>query len=72
MTKILNSIKDLDYGTEVYIFDRAAVDAKLPFGVRFLDSESDQTIAIFHCPTIELAHKKVGELTKSGPVSVNL
>lgn len=64
MIKILNSIKNLDDGTEAYIFDRAETDSKLPFGVRFVCTDSGESIAIFHCPTFELAHKKVGEITR--------
>jgi hypothetical protein len=63
--KILNSIKNEEAGTEVYIFDRAAVDAKMPFGVRFLDTDADETITIIFCPTMVLAEKKMAELTKA-------
>lgn len=67
--KILNSIKNEEAGTEVYIFDRAAVDAKMPFGVRFLDTDADETITIFFCPTLDLAQKKMSELTKAPATS---
>jgi hypothetical protein len=76
--KILYRLDNHDEGTAVYIFDRAAVDPTKPFGVRFFDTDVEAvdnekaTIAVFFCPTMELAQRKVSDVTKSGPVSVRI
>jgi hypothetical protein len=66
----IHTIKNEEDGTEIYIFDRE--DTKLPFGVRFADLDANETIAVFHCPTLENAYAKVALLTQSGAVSVTL
>ena len=63
---IISSIKNDEDGTEIYVFDRSEVDAARPFGVRFYDMDSNTTIAVYHCPTMEIANARVATITKDG------